>query len=113
MTISELERKSLVEAGRTVVANMRTDKALIAWAQKEGCYVRIDRRSPWGNPFVIPQHGDRDAVCDKHAEYLQTRPDLLKLIEAGALTGKVLGCWCWPLRCHGDHLAALANKSTD
>lgn len=25
------------------------------------------------------------------------------------LKGKILGCWCAPLPCHGDTLAELAN----
>ena len=27
--------------------------------------VYVGRGSPWGNPFKIGQHGDRDAVCDR------------------------------------------------
>jgi hypothetical protein len=27
------------------------------------------------------------------------------------LKGKVLACWCYPERCHGDYLAEWANKT--
>ena len=65
--------------------------------------VRIDRRTPWGNPFVIGRDGDRAAVIAKYRAWILTQPQLLaRLIE---LRGKRLGCWCAPLPCHGDVLA--------
>lgn len=69
--------------------------------------VYIGRGSKWGNPFVIGRDGDRDRVCDLYANYLNSRPDLLSALHE--LKGKVLGCYCAPLRCHGDYLAVLAN----
>lgn len=71
------------------------------------CDVRIDRSTKWGNPFRIGIDGNRDQVCDKHAEWIQTQPRLLAAL--GELKGKRLGCWCKPLRCHGDTLAKLAD----
>ena len=72
--------------------------------------VRIDRTTKWGNPFRIGPDGDRDEVCDKHEAWIQTQPQLLAAL--GELKGKRLGCWCAPLRCHGDTLAKLADKET-
>ena len=72
--------------------------------------VRIDRTTKWGNPFRIGRDGGRDEVCDKHAEWIQTQPQLLAAL--GELKGQRLGCWCAPLRCHGDTLAKLADKET-
>ena len=70
--------------------------------------VRIDRATKWGNPFMIGPDGDRDEVCDKHEAWIQTQPQLLAAL--GELKGKRLGCWCAPLRCHGDTLARLAEE---
>ena len=102
-------RLEQVKAGLTVVANMRkgADTELIDWAKKNKKYIRIDRKSPFGNPFIIGTDGDRDAVCDKYEEYFTSRPDLVKRIFE--LKGMVLGCWCYPERCHGSYLARLAN----
>jgi hypothetical protein len=62
----------------------------------------------WGNPFEMPGDGDRDTVCDYYAlSYLPLRSSLLT--EIHSLKGKVLACWCYPERCHGDYLAELAN----
>ena len=107
MTEDERRRMAIVEAGGTVVAHMprksaRGDVVLIAWAQQTGRYVRIDRKTDWGNPFEIPKHGNRDQVCDAYAEHLAASPDLLARLPE--LRGKVLGCWCYPERCHGDEI---------
>ncbi len=114
-TQSELERKEQVLKGITVVANKRKDGdlALIAWAQKEGLYVPIDRTSDWGNPFVMSTNqdtadGDRDTVCNSYDMFFQLKLSLH--VRVGELKGKVLGCWCFPDRCHGDFLATQANK---
>jgi hypothetical protein len=71
--------------------------------------VRVDRQSPWGNPFVLNQDGDRDRVCDLFAEYAKWRlthqPDWLE-----PLRGKDLACWCTPKRCHAETLISLSNS---
>ena len=108
-TTSQEERRSLVEDGRTVLANMRHDKALIAWAEAEGLYVRIDRRSEWGNPYEIGEDGDRKSVIDSFKIYISRKLGLQK--RAVELRGKVLGCWCYPDSCHGDTLIELAEES--
>jgi hypothetical protein len=47
-TPSETERREIVENGRTVVANLRHDHALIAWAMERDILVRVDRTTDWG-----------------------------------------------------------------
>ena len=77
--------------------------------------VRIDRRTRWGNPFVIGPHGDRAAVI---AQY---RADLWRRIRAGeipledlaALDGRTLACWCAPHPCHGHVLERAAAWAAD
>jgi hypothetical protein len=108
---SEIQRRSDVERGMTVVANIATDKNLIVWAQQTNRYARVDRNSIWGNPFVLNADGNRDEVCDWYAEYFTHRRSLQT--QLGTLKGRVLGCWCYPERCHGDHLRDLAEASHD
>jgi hypothetical protein len=76
--------------------------------RREPYDVRIDRRSKWGNPFRIPQDGDRDQVIAKFRDYLLGEPDLLASLDQ--LRGKTLGCWCKPLACHGDVLVELLEQ---
>ena len=108
-TASEKQRQKMVNDGQAVVANAQQDKNLIAWAESCGKAVRIDRGSKYGNPFVMPDDGDRDAVCDCYEQhYLPHKPSILKTLAD--LKGKVLVCHCFPNRCHGDILAEQANE---
>jgi len=99
----EKERKAKVELGFSVVANQQRDKNLIAWAEKNGRAVRVDRGSLFGNPFVLGADGDRDAVCDAYADhYLPHKPSIISAMPS--LKGKVLICHCYPARCHAESL---------
>jgi ParB-like chromosome segregation protein Spo0J len=99
----EKERKEKVESGQAVVANQQRDKNLIAWAEKNGKAVRVDRGSLFGNPFVLGADGDRDAVCDAYEDhYLPHKPSIMNALHS--LKGKVLICHCYPLRCHAQSL---------
>lgn len=81
--------------------------------------VRVDRGSPWGNPYKItPGSGmtiaDRDAkeaaerlrVLREYAGYATNRarqdPDWLTPLQ-----GKRLACWCAPLPCHANILIEI------
>jgi hypothetical protein len=103
-------RKAL-EAGQTVVLNLNEDRALLAWAQQAGLYVRVDRSTDWGNPFKLDEDGDRETVIANYRDhYLPCKKGLLKRL--GELQGKALGCHCAPLPCHADVLAERANALT-
>lgn len=113
---SDEERDLLkrLRSGEAIVVTLRgPHNNLIEWADAAGLYMRIDRRTEWGNPFEMPADGDRDTVIRHYAKhYLPHKPSLLKKIET--LHGKALGCWCAPEPCHGDVLAkVLAGTSDD
>jgi hypothetical protein len=67
--------------------------------------------SEWNNPFPLRKgatEAERAAVIERFRAYLLTeRPDLVARLPE--LRGRVLGCWCKPLACHGDVLAELAD----
>jgi len=92
---------------KTVAVNCRTDEF----------DVFIGRPSIWGNPFRIGWHGTRDEVCDKHDLWLdgkieapnERKPPTLEEIQR-MLTGKRLGCFCPPQRCHGDNYVKRCEK---
>ena len=77
--------------------------------------VYIGRPSIWGNPY---SHKDgtlaefkvrtRKESIDKYKEYFLKNPELMKRLPE--LEGKILGCHCKPLPCHGDFLADLCNN---
>ena len=84
----------------------------VVHCRKAAYDVYIGRPGKFGNPFTIGADGDRAQVLIKYREYLRTRPDLVAAAKAD-LRGKVLGCWCAPLPCHGDLLAKVADGKDD
>jgi hypothetical protein len=76
-----------------------------------GAYVRVDRGTDWGNPFVMHKNTEqeRHRVCDLFELYAKWRltVDPKWLLP---LQGKDLACWCAPRRCHAETLLRLANE---
>jgi hypothetical protein len=64
--------------------------------------------SIWANPYRNRKDFTRDEKCDAYLWYVLSRPDLC--VKIPELRGKVLLCWCWPLRCHCETLAWLADS---
>lgn len=72
--------------------------------------ILIDRTTIFGNPFPEWKWG-REGCIQKHRTYFYARlerdPEFkAKVLE---LEGKVLGCWCKPLLCHGDTIAEFLS----
>jgi hypothetical protein len=80
----------------------------VVHCRREPFDVYIGRPGPWGNPFLIGRDGDRWEVIEKYKAWLFAQPELVERAKR-ELAGKVLGCWCAPLTCHGDVLAALTE----
>lgn len=66
--------------------------------------------SKWKNPFVKDKDGTRDEVVQMHKDWIVTQPELMAALHE--IKGKVLGCYCHPLTCHGHYLAELADSLT-
>lgn len=63
--------------------------------------------SKWANPYPEKQFG-RAGSIDLYSGHLLTHGGLME--DLWELSGKVLGCWCKPLACHGDLLVEQVNK---
>lgn len=100
----ELELRDQLNDGKTVVISQRDHHArLLRWTEARDQYIRVDRRTEWGNPFEMGADGDRDTVITNYERYyLPHKPSLLSKLDT--LPGKALGCWCAPAPCHGDVL---------
>ena len=73
--------------------------------------VRVDRRTRFGNPFVIGRDGTREQVVARYRADLwrRIRAGEMALADLAALDGRRLACWCWPSRpCHAEVLARAA-----
>ena len=74
--------------------------------------IRIDRKTPVGNPFYMATEAQRNKVCDEYKAYFDKKVaeksdvdfmNYLRNIWRVAQTNKVaLACWCAPKRCHGE-----------
>ena len=87
----------------------------VVHCKKEEYDVYIGRPSIWGNPYSHKEKTladykseTREEAVESYKQWILNSPDLMALIPT--LKGKVLGCWCKPLACHGDILLELANK---
>jgi len=79
----------------------------VVHCKRESYDVYIGRPSKWGNPFSIGRDGTREDVIEKYLEYILCNDKLMAALPE--LKGKVLGCWCKPLPCHGDILVELCE----
>lgn len=113
-TDDQLDRKARAEAGECVVANLHEgiDAALLSWAEAKDRFVRIDRKTEWGNPFEMPDDGERPEVVGKFSMFYLPNKDAL-LDKIPTLRGMVLGCWCHPERCHGHVIAEAVNREAN
>jgi hypothetical protein len=96
-----------------------TEPKLVRIRRKGGkvivdCDVYIGRRmtmggwnlleSKWANPFPLKKLSLEESLC-LYEQHILSSPELIDSLNE--LTGKTLGCWCKPKRCHGDVLIEL------
>lgn len=70
--------------------------------------IYIGRGNKWGNPFRIGRDGTREEVIEKYRKWIVKNKKLMSCLHE--LKGKTLGCYCWPLPCHGDVLISLLKR---
>lgn len=82
---------------------------LVVNKRKHKYDIYIGRGSKWGNPYELKDYAyDRNLVISLYSDYLYNNKYLLSCL--GELTGKILGCYCYPFKCHGDILVRMANN---
>ena len=102
----------IVKIAITRVINIKKDTQ---YDKDTSEYEYIGRGSYWGNPHSMYENGDtRDEVIRKF-QYDFDRDMFInkKKNEVHKLTGKRLGCFCKPEKCHGDILADFLNTYDD
>ncbi len=96
--------------------NSATSKYVVH-CKKANYDVYIGRGSKWGNPFTHHTSGttakyivgSRDEAIKSYEHWITKGDGKHLLNDLHELKGKILGCWCKPLACHGEILAKLAN----
>jgi Domain of unknown function (DUF4326) len=119
---TEEERRlaDALAAGCTGVVNVRKSgphRWLVPWLVERELLTYVGHAgrwhdwpaSPFANPFYREAKQDRQGALVRYERWLVGQSRLLRRIADGELTGRALGCWCAPLGCHADVLAARAN----
>lgn len=78
-----------------------------------GAFTKGELASKWNNPYDIKTYGREVALAlyKDYVRYSQTKWNGKTLWESlDELRGKKLGCWCYPLPCHGDKLIELYEE---
>lgn len=79
--------------------------------------VYIGRPTKWGNPYTHLERalkkgmtlvGSREEAVERYREWAAEQFSVEEI--KAELRGKVLGCWCKPLACHGDVLKEIADS---
>lgn len=88
--------------------------------------VKVDRTTPYGNPFIVGEHGTRERCVDLYSllalgllaistgrECVDRQRAAVEAIAKAQreLKGKNLACWC-PIgaACHADVLLSIVNR---
>jgi hypothetical protein len=92
------------------------EKKLVVHCRRASYDVFIGRPSEFGNPFSHLEQSraefkvaSREEAIEKYREWILTQPELILKVKT-ELKGKILGCFCDPLSCHGHVLAEMANS---
>lgn len=76
--------------------------------------IRIDRRTEFGNEFIIGRDGSRADVIAKFETAERARlaapGSAARREKIRRMNGRRLFCWCAPLPCHGTVYARLAAE---
>ena len=91
----------------TNLVNLRNVDDIERWLQHPD-HVYIGRGTEWGNPFKVTDTNNREQAVHQYENYIKSEKKLSQRI--GELKGKILGCWCSPLLCHGVILHQLAGN---
>lgn len=91
----------------------------VVHCKKEPYDIYIGRPSKFGNPFShLPgtlaqwQVATREEAIECFKNYIMNTPALI-IAAKKELRGKILGCHCSPLSCHGDILLKIVNESNE
>jgi len=92
------------------VINMANKKHMVAGGND--IYVRIDRKTIFGNPYMIGRDGTREEVVKRYRQYMHDKYNeggeyMRKMNSLAVLVANRtvhLACWCVPEDCHGREI---------
>lgn len=96
------------DEAKTRVVNIKTNQHFDVYIGRAG----QGHDGYFGNPFGRDLTASRDIILELYRTYFYERlkTDNVFAGRVEALRGKVLGCFCKPLPCHGDIIAEYVNS---
>lgn len=105
--IVNVKKKELIKRGYTDFEDWKANPDNV-YIGRYVRYVEGTFQSKWHNPFSVKKYG-REKCLKMYKQYLLNNKSLMNDIKE--LEHKKLGCWCYPLKCHGDIIIEiLKNK---
>jgi hypothetical protein len=105
-TVVNIHKKDLNEAGYHDFKAWAKVPNHMYIGRNMNFYVPGTYQSKWANPYPLSKY-TRSQSMKLYEKYIR-ESDLYN--HLGELKGKVLGCWCKPLLCHGDILIKLMKE---
>jgi hypothetical protein len=116
--IVNVKKANLVKEGYKDFQDWASNKNHIYIGRDMSFYVPGTDGSIWQNPFPVAKSERQykndairytlDESLDNFRKYIEDNKELISKLHE--LNNKVLGCWCYPSRCHGNVLAELVEK---
>lgn len=85
--------------------------------KKEKYDIYIGRGSKWGNPFshlenskALYKVSSRNEAIAKYENWIRFGDGKYLLDDLYELENKILGCYCYPKKCHGEVLLKLLKE---
>jgi len=105
-TVVNVKTSELKKKGFDNFDKWSEDKTHLYVGRDMSKFVNGAKASKWQNPFKVTDF-TREQVLEKYEDYVRESNLINQLSE---LDGKVLGCWCHPLGCHGHVLQKLHKE---
>lgn len=105
--IINIKKKNLKENGYRDLEHWLETENHMYIGRNMSFYVKGATKSKWANPYSAKKYG-REKCLELFKKYILNTPSLYEALPE--LSGKVLGCWCKPERCHGDIIIELLGN---
>jgi len=116
--VVNVKKESLIKNGYDDFSDWISHTDHVYIGRDMSFYVSGAHGSIWQNPFPVIVPGKKykdkkqrytlDKSLELYEKYVISNPDLMDRLHE--LNDKIIGCWCYPSRCHGDILSKLVKE---
>ncbi len=89
------------------IVNIKSKEKYTLYIGRENKYYNLEK-SIFSNPYVIGKDGNREEVIEKFRIFAENNKEILDNLHL--IDNQILGCYCYPEKCHGEILIELRKK---